>query len=75
MTFTPSLPKYSINPPPTEEELKKAEEILKIAKKELEKELKNRIPKTKKEIIKEFEEIRQNIIKQCEENRTLNDID
>jgi hypothetical protein len=66
-----TLPKYGINPPPTEEELKRAEEIMKIAFSNVEKKLENREPKTTEETIKEFEELRQNIIKQCEENGTL----
>jgi hypothetical protein len=70
MTLT-TLPKYGINPPPTEEELKRAEEIMKIAFSNVEKKLENREPKTTEETIKEFEELRQNIIKQCEENGTL----
>lgn len=70
-----TLPKYGINPPPTEEELKRAEELIKIAFSNVEKELENRVQKTTEETIKEFEELRQDIIRQCEENGTLDDIE
>jgi hypothetical protein len=70
MTLT-TLPKYGINPPPTVEELKRADELMKFAFSNVEKKLKNRVPKTTEETIKEFEELRQDIIKQCEENGTL----
>jgi len=70
MTVT-TLPKYGINPPPTIEELKSAEELMNIAFSNVEKKLKNRVSKTKEETIKEFEEIRQGIINQCIENGTL----
>ena len=70
MTVT-TLPKYGINPPPTVEELKRAEEILKIAEKESEIE-----PiLSPEETFKKFEEIRQDIINQCRKNGTLNDIE
>lgn len=73
MTIT-TLPKYGINPPPTEEELKMADELLNIAFSNVEKKLKNRVSKTSEEIIQEFEDLRQDIIKQWEENGTLNEI-
>lgn len=66
-----TLPKYSINPPPTEEELKKAKELMKIAFANVEKNISQTNFKTKEESIKEFEELRQKIITQCEENGTL----
>lgn len=67
----PTLPKYSINPPPTIDELKRADELMKFAFSNVEKKLKNRVEKTNEETIKEFEELREDIIKQCEENGTL----
>lgn len=73
MEYT-TLPKYSINPPPTEDEIKRAKELMAIAKQELE----NEPPLSPEETIKKFEELRQNIINQCRENGTLdqfNDID
>lgn len=70
-----TLPKYSINPPPTEEELKRAREIMKIAFSNVEKNRQNKVAKTTEETIKEFEELRQDIINQCRENGTLNDIE
>jgi hypothetical protein len=70
MTLT-TLPKYGINPPPTDEELKRAEEIIKIAEKELE----NEPPLSPEETFKKFEELRQDIINQCRKNGTLNDIE
>jgi hypothetical protein len=70
MTVT-TLPKYGINPPPTIEELKNAEELMNIAFSNVEKKLKNRVIKTEEEAITEFEEIRQDIINQCLENGTL----
>ncbi|MGI0479614.1 hypothetical protein ACN4EE_02370 [Geminocystis sp. CENA526] len=66
-----TLPKYSINPPPTEKELKRAKELMKIAFANVEKNISQRKSKTKEESIKEFEELRQKIIIQCEENGTL----
>jgi hypothetical protein len=66
-----TLPKYSINPSPTEEELKKAKELMKIAFANVEKNISQTNFKTKEESIKEFEELRQKIITQCEENGTL----
>lgn len=68
MTVT-TLPKYGINPPPTEEELNTAEEILKIAEKELE----NELLLSSEEIFKKFEDLRQDIINQCKKNGTLNE--
>ncbi len=70
-----TLPKYGINPPPTEEELKKAREIMKIAFSNVKNNLKNKVPKTPEQTIKEFEELRQDIINQCRKNGTLNDIE
>lgn len=70
MTVT-TLPKYGINPPPTQEELNTAEEILKIAEKELE----NEPLFSSEETFKRFEELRQDIINQCRKNGTLNDIE
>lgn len=66
-----TLPKYSITPPPTEEELKKAKELMKIAFANVEKNISQINFKTKEESIKEFEGLRQKIIAQCEENGTL----
>ena len=70
-----SVPKYSINPPPTEEELKKAEELRKIALSNVKNNLRNKVRETPEETIKEFEELRQDIINQCRKNGTLNDIE
>lgn len=67
----PTLHKYGINPPPTEDELKRAEEILKIAEKELE----NEPILSPEDTFKKFEEIRQDIINQCRKSGTLNDIE
>ena len=61
------MPKWSIDPPPTEEELAKARELINRAK-ELAK--KNR-PKTKEEAQAEFERVRQEIIEECRINGTL----
>lgn len=74
MTVT-TLPKSGINPQPTDEERKRAREIMKIAFSNVEKNIKNKVPKTTEESIKEFEELRQDIINQCRENSTLNEIE
>lgn len=66
-----TFPKYGINPPPTEEELKRAEELINIAFLELEKEENLSPEKT----IKMFEEVRQDIINQCRKNGTLNELE
>jgi hypothetical protein len=66
-----TFPKYDINPPPSSEELKRAEEIIKIAEKELEDEP----PLSPEETFKRFEELRQDIINQCKKNGTLNNIE
>ncbi len=59
--------KYSINPPPTEEELERADRIIAEALAELSSEP----PKTAEESWAEFERVREEIIKQCELNGTL----
>jgi hypothetical protein len=66
-----TLPKYSINAPPTSEELKRADELIAQAFTELE----NEPPLSNEEWIKEFEELREDIINQCRKNGTLNDIE
>jgi hypothetical protein len=70
-----TLPKYSINPQPTDEERKRAREIMKIAFANVEKNRQNKVPKTTEESIREFEELRQDIINQCRKNGTLNGIE
>jgi len=59
--------KYSIKPPPTKEELERADRIIAEALAELESEP----SKTAEEAWAEFERVREEIIKQCEMNGTL----